>query len=257
MRYLLLLSYDGTDFAGWQNQPSKRTVQGVLEEAAEKIFGCRTLVTASGRTDAGVHARGQVAQLDAESNIPAEKLMHCFNRILPPDVKVLESRLAPENFDCTRQAKKKTYAYSAYYALTELPLASRYAVRLTQRPNLEKMREASKLLLGEHDFAAFRSSGFTSKTSVREISGIEICERIEDRGTFYKIEVTGNGFLYNMVRILSGELFAVGCGKQEGITRAFETGERKLLAKTMPPQGLCLERVNYVAPLFGAEEYKE
>ena len=254
MRYLLLVSYDGTNFAGWQKQPSKRTVQECMEEAAEKIFGQRTVVTASGRTDSGVHAWGQVVQFDAETTIPAEKLAACFNRLLPPDVKALKSAVPPENFDCTRGAKRKTYVYSAYYAGTELPLLSRYAVRLPQEPNVEKMRSAAKLLVGEHDFCAFRSSGFTSKTSVREIYSVEILEKTENGVKKYQIEVTGNGFLYNMVRILSGELFAVGCGKEEGITRAFETGERKALARTMPPQGLCLKQVDYGVPIFGAVE---
>lgn len=254
MRYLLLLSYDGTDFAGWQKQPGERTVQVCMEAAAEQIFGQRTAVTASGRTDSGVHAWGQVVQLDADTTIPAEKLAACFNRLLPPDVKALKSAEAPADFDCTRGAKKKTYVYSAYYAKTELPLLGRYAARLLWEPDVERMREAAKLLVGEHDFCAFRSSGFTSKTSVREIYAVDVSERIENGAKIYQIEVTGNGFLYNMVRILSGELFAVGCGKEEGITCAFETGERHVLAKTMPPQGLCLKQVNYGVPIFGAAE---
>ena len=253
MRYLLLISYDGTDFSGWQIQPQKRTVQGVLSEAAKEIFGTETAMTASGRTDAGVHALGQVAHFDAITTIPAEKLAQCFNRLLPPDVKVLKSALAPEDFDCSRGAKKKTYVYSAYYAQTELPLLRRYAARLAWKPDVSKMRAAAELLLGEHDFAAFRSSGFTSKTSVREIYNVEIVEQSEKGHTLYQIKVTGNGFLYNMVRILAGELFAVGCGKEQMITKAFETGERKLLAKTMPPQGLLLEKVEYDTPLFGDE----
>ena len=254
MRYLLLLSYDGTEFAGWQKQPNKRTVQACMEEAAEKIFGKRTIVTASGRTDSGVHAWGQVAQLDADTTIPAEKLAACFNRLLPPDVKALKSAEAPADFDCTRGAKRKTYVYSAYYAQSELPLLSRYAARLPQEPDVEKMCAAAKLLIGEHDFCAFRSSGFTSKTSVREIYSVEISSKTEDGAKKYQIEVTGNGFLYNMVRIISGELFAVGCGKAEGVTRAFETGERHALSKTMPPQGLCLKKVDYGVPIFGAKE---
>ncbi len=255
MRYLLLIGYDGTDFSGWQDQPGRRTVQGVLAEAAEKVFGRKTAIAASGRTDAGVHALGQVAQLDGESSIPAEKLYACLNRLLPPDVRVLASAGAPSPlFDVTREAKRKTYRYLAYHAPCELPLARRYAARLPYPADVGKMREAGRLLIGSHDFAAFRSSGFTSRTSVREIYDLEVRERQEFYGTFYEIEVTGNGFLYNMVRILSGELFAVGAGKAEGITRAFQTGERKALAKTMPPQGLSLVKVDYGVPLFGTEE---
>lgn len=255
MRYLLLVSYDGTEFSGWQRQPNARTVQETVEEAADKIFGRKTPVTASGRTDAGVHALGQVIQLDTEgSTIPAERLAACFGQVLPLDVKVLKSVSAPADFDCTRSAKKKTYRYRAYYAETEHPLLRRYAARLERLPDLEKMKAAAKLLLGEHDFAAFRSAGFTSKTSVREIYGIEITRTNVPFATVFEIAVTGNGFLYNMVRILCGELFAVGCGKEEGITRAFESGDRACLAKTMPPQGLILEKVDYGVPLFGTEE---
>lgn len=254
MRYLLLMSYDGADFSGWQKQPGKRTVQETVEEAARALFGAPCRVTASGRTDAGVHALGQVAQFDAGTKIPAERLAACFNRILPPDVKVRASAAAPEGFDCTRAAKRKTYRYLAYYAPAELPLARRYSARLLQRPDVPRMREAARLLVGEHDFRAFRSAGFTSKTSVRTLFSVTVSEREGEGGSFCSVTVTGNGFLYNMVRILAGELFAVGCGKEEGITAAFRSGERSALAKTMPPQGLTLMNVDYGAPLFGAEE---
>ncbi len=254
MRYVFLLEYDGTDFCGWQRQPGKRSVQETLEKAAEKVFAAPVRITASGRTDAGVHARGQVAQCDAETGIPAEKLAVCFNRLLPPDVKVLKSAQAPEGFDVTRGAKRKTYLYSAYFAPCDLPLKERYAARLEREPDLEKMREAAALLLGEHDFAAFRSAGFSSKTSERTIFSVEIDRKEEPDCVFFGIAVTGNGFLYNMVRILAGELFAIGCGKPEGITRAFEKKERSALARTMPARGLCLVNVEYTAPLFGAEK---
>ncbi len=254
MRYVLLTSYDGTDFSGWQTQPGRRTVQSVMEEAAAQLFGAPTAVTASGRTDAGVHALGQVVMLDGETTVPAEKLSACFNRLLPPDVRVLKSAEAPAEFDVTRHAKRKTYRYLAYFSETELPLYRRTHARLLFRPDVEKMRGAARLLLGVHDFAAFRSAGFTSKTSEREIYDLTVTEREEPYGVFYAVTVTGNGFLYNMVRILSGELFAVGAGKEEGVTRAFRTGERSCLAKTMPPEGLTLMKVDYGVPLFGTEE---
>lgn len=254
MKYVLLISYDGSDFSGWQVQPGKRTVQGELQNAAKVLFGRETSITASGRTDAGVHARGQVAQLDAETTIPPKKLAVCFNKLLPRDVRVLKSDIALENFDCTRNAKRKSYLYCAYFSATELPLLRRYAARLLQKPDVERMRQAARLLIGEHDFSAFRAAGFTSKTSVRTIYEIKIEERQENGYTLYQILVTGNGFLYHMVRILSGELFAIGCGKEEKITRAFQTGARGELSKTMPPEGLVLEKVEYEAPIFGAEE---
>lgn len=254
MRYLLLTSYDGTDFSGWQIQPGKRTVQGTVREAAARIFGGDVLPVASGRTDSGVHALGQVVCLDGVTGIPPEKLAACFNRLLPPDVRVLKSCAAPEDFDCTRGARKKTYLYRAYFADAEMPLLSRYAARLPQRPDVARMRAAAELLIGTHDFAAFRSSGYTSKTSERTIYAVEVAEREIMFGNAYEITVAGNGFLYNMVRILAGELFAVGCGKEQKISRAFETGARKDLARTMPPQGLVLLKVEYGVPLFGTKE---
>ena len=245
MKALLLVSYDGTDFSGWQRQKEKRTVQQVMEEAAERAFSRPVTLTASGRTDAGVHALGQVVEGEFPDNVPAEKLRECLNTQLPPDVKVLRSIAAPENFDVTRQAKRKTYCYRAYFAKSELPLVSRYAARLKFKPELNKMKEAAKLLKGTHDFAAFRASGYTSKTSERKIYKVKIEKQSIPFGTLYTVRVTGNGFLYNMVRILAGELFAVGCGKPEGITRAFQTGERSALSATMPARGLVLESVDY------------
>ena len=253
VRYLLLVQYDGTLFSGYQRQKNKRTVQGELEGAAEKITGLPTRVTASGRTDAGVHAQGQVCQLDADITVPAERLAACFNALLPADVKVLASACAPEGFDCTRGAKSKTYLYCAYYAPTQLPLLDRYAVRLKQKPDAERMRSAAALLIGEHDFAAFRASGYTSKTSIRTIYDIQIIEKTENGHTMYEVSVSGNGFLYNMVRIIAGELVSIGCGKgTSNLVQALKTGERNLLARTMPAAGLTMKEVDYGMPLFGS-----
>ncbi len=251
MRYALLIQYDGTFFSGWQLQKKgERTVQGEMERAAEEIFSLPTRVTASGRTDAGVHARGQVCTFDAVTTIPADKLPACFNCHLPPDVRVLACAVVPADFDCTRHAKKKTYLYRAYFAPCELPLCSRYAARLTAKPDVGRMREAAALLCGVHDFKAFSSSGSSAKTTVREIYEIKV--RVTQNGhTMYEVEVTGNGFLYNMVRIIAGELFAVGCGKPtQNILQALETGRRTFLAKTMPAAGLTLQNVDYGIPLF-------
>lgn len=250
MNVVMQVSYDGTEFCGWQMQPGCRTVQGVMQEAAEKIFSGHTAIVASGRTDAGVHALGQVVQFSAETAIPAEKLRECFNRLLPSDVKVLFSAEAPEGFDCTRAAKRKTYCYSAYYAPCELPLVRRYAARLSRKPNVEAMKTAAQLLVGEHDFAAFRASGFTSKTSVRTVYDVNVTEENLVGGTLYRLYFTGNGFLYHMVRIAAGELFAIGCGKSEGISRAFESGKREALARTMPPEGLTMVQTEYDRKLF-------
>ncbi len=253
MRYALLLQYDGTHFSGYQRQKDARTVQGVLEEAAAEIFGAPAKVAASGRTDAGVHAMGQVCHADGETSTPPKKLRERFNALLPPDVRVLKSAAAPEGFDCTRGAKKKTYCYRFYTAESELPLLERYAVRVRKTPDLARMEEAARLLEGEHDFAAFCASGSSAKTTLRTVYEVKIRKTGKTLCDLYEIFVTGNGFLYNMVRILAGELVCIGCGKGiENMLKAFETGERGLLAKTMPAKGLTLENVDYGVPLFGA-----
>lgn len=256
MRYVMVVQYDGTHFSGFQRQgKGERTVQGVLEETALKIFGEPVRVTGSGRTDAGVHAAGQVCHFDVRTEIPAEKLRECFNRLLPPDLKALSSAEAPEGFDCSRSAKRKTYCYRAYFSEAPRPLLGRYAARLQKRPDPAAMKEAASRLEGEHDFAAFSSAGSSAKTTIRRLYAVEISDETKNGYTMYEIRVTGNGFLYNMVRILAGEIFAVGCGKSaDGIPKAFESGSRTLVAKTMPACGLTLESVDYGPDVFPAKE---
>lgn len=252
MKYVLGVSYDGTDFAGWQVQKNRRTVQGALEKAAFEIFGRETKIRGSGRTDSGVHALFQVCEFEAETSVPAKKLRECFNRILPADVSVVKSAAAPEKFDCTRAARKKTYAYRAYYSPCALPLCERYEARLAVRAEAARMREVSKLLLGRHDFKAFSATGSSAKTSEREIYSVTIREEERGGAVHYEIEVCGGGFLYNMVRIIAGELFAVGAGKDgSAIEEALKTGKRDLLARTMPAKGLVLVDTEYDTPLFG------
>ncbi len=255
MRVALRLSYDGTHFCGWQIQPNGRSVQGELEKTALEIFGSFVKITGSGRTDAGVHALGQVCHFDVETGIPATKIRECFNRLLPSDVRVLESALVAPDFDCSRGAKKKTYRYTAYCAPTELPLIERYAVRIREKCDVEKMRFAADMVVGEHDFKAFRAAGSSAKTTVRTVYGVQVEEKEINDGTVYEISVCGNGFLYNMVRILAGELIAIGCGKNsDGLQAALRSGERKLLAKTMPAKGLTMMNVEYEVAPFGAKE---
>lgn len=252
MKYVLGVSYDGTDFAGWQIQKNRRTVQGVLEEAAFRIFRKETKIRGSGRTDAGVHARFQVCEFEAETSVPAEKIRECFNGILPADVSVVKSASAPEDFDCTRAARKKTYVYRAYFSECTLPLCERYEVRIPERVDVGRMRNASKLLTGTHDFKAFSATGSSAKTSEREICSVSVRENDCRDGVHYEIEVCGRGFLYNMVRIIAGELIAVGLGKgEDAIKEALRTGKRNLLAKTMPAKGLVLVNTEYDTPIFG------
>ena len=251
MKYVLAVSYDGTHFAGWQIQQNARTVQGELEKAALELFQQEVKIKGSGRTDAGVHALFQVCEFEAETTIPAEKLRECFNRILPDDVSVLKSVAAPPGFDCTRAQRKKTYLYRAYYSESSLPLSERYEVRISQKPDVARMKNAATFLIGRHDFKAFSATGSSAKTSEREILSLEVREKKEGEAVHYEIEVCGYGFLYNMVRIIAGELIAIGCGKDDSaIKEALLTGKRSLLAKTMPAKGLALLNTQYDLPLF-------
>ena len=242
MRYKITLSYDGSGFCGWQSQKSGGSIQDAVEFALEKLTGIKTRVTASGRTDAGVHALGQICQLDGETNIPAEKLRECFNRILPPDVRILKSARAYEGFDCTRAKKKKTYVYRAYFAESELPLSERFAVRLPQKPDLASMQAACALVTGEHDFAAFRATGSSAKTTVRTLYSASCRAREEEGATHYEIEVCGNGFLYNMVRIIAGTLIQAGGGKiePEAVKEILQAKDRSAAGPTAPAHGLTM-----------------
>ncbi len=248
MRYVLKIAYDGTEYAGWQRQKNAPSVQESLEDAIFQALGIDVRVTASGRTDAGVHAAGQVCHFDSdEITVPPEKLPDCLNRFLPSDIRLLEGWEGKDGFDSNRSAKRKSYAYFLYASHREMPLLERYAVRVDELPSMEKLQRNAKLFEGEHDFKAFCASGSSVKTTVRTVYEVNV-ERWENFGACgVKITVTGNGFLYNMVRTLVGELLELASGKktQESLEKAFETGDRKLLGKTMPAKGLLLQSVEY------------
>lgn len=244
MKIKLTVSYDGTNFCGWQVQPNGVTVQEKLEDAVFSVTGERVRVTGSGRTDAGVHAKGQVAHFTIEKeNIPPQRFVMALNAHLPSDIRVLNSEQVSDDFDACRGAKKKTYKYSLYIADTELPLKDRYAVRLEQKVDINAIKECASAFLGEHDFKGFCASGSSVKTTVRTIYDLIVDFNGEDL-TF---TITGNGFLYNMVRIIVGTLIKVGEGKatKTDIEKMLVNGERALGGKTLPARALCLEKVEY------------
>ena len=248
MRYVLKIAYDGTEYAGWQYQPNAVSVQEVLEKAISDALGQTLKTTASGRTDAGVHAAGQVCHFDGENiTVPPEKMPDCLNRFLPPDVRVLDGWAADAAFDSNRSAKRKTYVYSLYVSAREMPLKERFATRLEYAPKLPALQNAAKLLEGEHDYKAFCASGSAVKTTVRTVYEVRVEESESFGGRDLKIYVTGNGFLYNMVRTMVGELIDLAAGKrtEESLLQAYETGRRELLGKTMPAKGLTLVQVEY------------
>jgi len=243
MRIKITVSYDGTNYNGWQVQPNGVTVQQVLEDALFNATGERTRITGSGRTDAGVHAQGQVAHFDTQSTIPPERFYKALNAYLPEDIRVLDSMLVQDDFHACNGAKRKTYRYSAYFKQTNLPLMERYAVKLDNLPDLEKMKECAQIFVGEHDFKAFCASGSGAKTTVRTIFDI----KIEKEGEKFNVLVTGNGFLYNMVRIMSGAIFGVGCGEISllEVKEMLDLKKRLVKVKTFPPKALCLVKVEY------------
>jgi len=244
MNVKLTLSYDGTNYSGWQIQPNADSVQERLETALKQVTGQDIKVVGSGRTDAGVHAQGQVANfiIDKE-NVPAKRYKNAINTFLPPDIRVLDSSRVDDDFNARKSAKKKTYRYSLYVSDVELPLKERYAVRLDKMPDISLMKATAKVMTGEKDFKAFCASGSGAKTTVRTVYNVDI----ESKGEDIFISVTGGGFLYNMVRIMVGTLVEVGNGRltTADVEKAFATGERAYNGKTLPAKGLCLLKVEY------------
>mgnify|MGYP003291772270 CR=1 FL=1 len=239
----LVIEYDGKDFNGWQKQPSKLNIQGEIERAIQDITSEEVELIASGRTDAGVHALGQVANFKTNSNIPVEKFPIALNTKLKRSVRILEAEEVGESFHSRYNCKRKTYRYVINNSENGTAIYRNLEYNFSQKLNVEKMQEAANYFIGEHDFKGFKASGTSSKTSVRTIYKAEV--RKEDEKVV--IELTGNGFLYNMVRIISGTLVEVGIGKipVQEIPEIIKSGERERAGKTLPPQGLYLVKVDY------------
>lgn len=253
MRYAILIAYDGTSYGGWQIQKNSVTVQQKLEEACAVVFGVKTSVTASGRTDSGVHAAGQVCHFDAETTIPADKIAEVLNLHLPQDISVLKSVAAPCGFDANRSAKKKTYCYRFYLSQRRNPLLDRYSVWVKSPVDLAKLKHISGSFVGEHDFKAYCKSGSQVKTTVREVLSVEVLAKQRRTCTEVAIYVTGKGFLYNMVRTMAGTMinYAEDSLTEEEVLRSLEEGDREAVGRTMPAKGLTLEEVAYSDLSFG------
>lgn len=243
-RIKLTIEYDGTNFAGYQVQPNKRTVQSELELALSKIYNEPVETFSSGRTDAGVHALGAVIHYDEPKFIKNRYFADSINSYLPDDVKVIKAEEVTEEFDSRFSAKTKTYEYRFYLSRCERPLLKNRALRLNEEVNVEKMKEALKYFIGEHDFSSFvaRKSGKTN--FVRTIYSLNI-EKVANKE--FVLRVSGNGFLYNMVRIIVGTLVKVGEGKikPEDVKTIIEGKNRQLAGKTMPAYALYLVNVEY------------
>ncbi|MBO4396841.1 MAG: tRNA pseudouridine(38-40) synthase TruA [Eubacterium sp.] len=252
-RILLIIAYDGTDYAGWQRQDNALTVEEILEDALTSLTGEAIDIAGASRTDAGVHAYGNVAVFDTDSPIPPERFAIALNSYLPDAIRVTESMVVPDDFHPRYAESEKTYQYHILNTKIPLPTMSRYAHHVYEDLDVDAMRSASSCLIGEHDFTAFCSAGSQVKSKVRTIYSIDIdvtplYEESEDYDRDICIRITGNGFLYNMVRIIAGTLIEVGLGRftPERVEQALTQKKRDLAGPTAPAKGLFLEMIDYL-----------
>ena len=237
-RIMLTVAYDGTNYSGWQIQPNNETIEGVLNTELSRLLNEDIKVIGASRTDAGVHAEGAICVFDTTSRIPAEKFSYALNRSMPRDIVIRKSQAVPNNFHPRKTETIKTYRYSIWNDGFALPTNSLYTHHIYGKLDIVAMKEAAELFVGEHDFKAFCAAGNQTESTVRTIYEMHVRE--DERKI--DIYVTGNGFLYNMVRIIAGTLIDVGQGKiaVESITSIINSCDRNLAGGTAPAKGLCL-----------------
>lgn len=250
MNFKLLIQYDGTDFHGWQVQENDRTIQGELERVIGMLVGGDVTVNGSGRTDAGVHAAGQVANVHLpDGKFTAEKLKAAINGNLWRDIRVMKCEVADDDFHARFSAKKKTYLYRIVNAPVMSPFWRRFAHFESKPLDVGKMEQAARLFLGEHDWTAFASARADGESRVRNILDMSVDSHWDDmaQGVMIEIRATATGFLRYMVRSIAGTLIEAGRGEKDfdTIQTAIITGNRSLAGKTAPSQGLTLLQVDY------------
>lgn len=242
-RIKLTIAYDGTNYCGWQIQPNGITVEEVLNKALKKLTGEDILVIGASRTDSGVHALGNVAVFDTETTIPAEKIAMALNQRLPEDIVVTKSEEVVADFHPRYCNCSKTYEY--YIINTRIPIPTKRLTNyfVSYDLNLDHMRKAASYLVGEHDFVSFCNVRTDVENTVRTITALDILQEGEE----ITIRITGNGFLYNMVRIIIGTLIRVGRGfyEPEKVKEILEAKDRKAAGVTAPAHGLCLVEIKY------------
>jgi len=240
----LTIAYDGTDFFGWQRQASERTVQAVLEDALAPIEGQRVVITGAGRTDAGVHADGQVASVSLTATIGVLELQRALNATLPPDVRVCDVAEVRADFNARFDARLKAYRYAIWCGDVLPPRHRRYAWHLPQALDVTAMQEAAALLIGRHDFAAFQAAGSDVQTTVREVT---VSKVDQSSAATIDYEISGTGFLRHMVRNIVGTLADVGRGRVDltAMLDILSSRDRARASATAPPHGLTLVRVEY------------
>ncbi len=246
--FKLTLAYDGTAYAGWQVQaPGRLAVQEVVERAIEAVTGQRVRVMASGRTDAGVHARGQVISFRSACGLEPGVLVRALNAHLPADIAVLDAQIVPDDFHATLSARRKRYRYAIHNHPIRDVFRRHTSWHFPRPLDVPAMHEAAQLLQGTHDFRSFQTSGSKRQSTVRTIFDISVRRGSgEDRHMVY-IEVEADGFLYNMVRAIVGTLVEVGRGSRPPawVAEVLAACDRRLAGRTAPPHGLCLLRVDY------------
>ncbi len=241
--FKIILQYDGGAYHGWQIQKNGVTVQETVQNAVRAVTGENITLKGAGRTDAGVHALRYPASFRSQTRIPCGRLPYAINSKLPPDIVCLFAEEMPPEFDASKNAKGKTYIYKILNSDLPDAFLRRYAWQVRGRLDVEKMRSAAKAFTGEHDFAGFCSAGFTVKTTVRTIYALNV----EKDGDIITVSVTGNGFLYNMVRIIAGTLVFAGQGRlcPDDMADIIASRDRTRAGITAPPQGLFLAEVFY------------
>lgn len=239
----MTVSYDGTNFAGWQVQPGQRTVQGCIQEGLSDLLKQPVTIHGSGRTDTGVHAVGQVFHFRAATSIPAERMVKAVNTRLPKDIAVTEAHVAEPAFHARYDAKEKTYRYRILNAPVRDPLRHHYTWHIQAPLDLALIQAALPLLTGTHDFAGFAASGSPRSSTVRTLSRAAAWRQDDE----IRLEFTSDGFLYHMVRNLAGTLMEIGTGRRAATSTAeiLQAGNRGLAGITAPPQGLYLMAVKY------------
>lgn len=242
-RIKLTVAYDGTKYSGWQAQNNAVTIEGILNKVLSRLLKEEIVVIGASRTDAGVHSMGNIAVFDTKSTIPGERFLYVVNQKLPEDIVVVHSEEVPLSWHPRHQNSRKTYEYRIYNSQLPNPVKRLYTYFVSFDLDVELMKEGARYLIGEHDFAGFCSIKTNAKTTVRTIYDLQVEQRADE----IVIRVTGNGFLYNMVRIIAGVLVRVGRGyyPPEKVKELLDGRERTGEANTAPPQGLCLMGIEY------------
>jgi tRNA pseudouridine38-40 synthase len=248
--FKIILAYDGTDYVGWQRQANGVSIQGLIEEALFELDGRAVSVAGAGRTDAGVHARGQVAGFSLQRVIAADAVLRALNARLPPAVRVVDAVEADERFHPRFSARQKRYEYRIWNAPIADPFERRYAWHVQEALRVDAMDAAARMLEGRHDFAAFQSAGSAATTTIREISHSRIAPSsigLASDTTLIAYEVAADGFLRHMVRAIVGTLVEIGRGRRppEWMADVIASGDRGVAGPTAPPEGLFLVGVSY------------